>query len=199
MSRLGHEADMGEVRRVWVHVASKTERQVNVLNHLFIKKTLLASATIQQHVRCGIAVGLWIIKGLSHSTEITNNLQKLLICHDVMKSCNRAVFYHKHFGAQLRLSAEGASLRCFHKHSSLSLLSPMSPSFYYTALSGAAGDVYLSGPWCLASKQTLARVLVWSGPAPCFCSLLLLHIRITTEPQLANESQALTAHRTPAH
>lgn len=78
-----------------------------------------------------------------------------------------------------------------------------SPSFYprhplcYEALPGAAGDVYVSDPWCLASKQTLAWAPVPEGLH--VSALALLCICITTEPQLANQSQALTAHSLLAH
>lgn len=100
----------------------------------------------------------------------------------------------------------GVSLRCFHKHSSLFLYavprplplpSPHVTPLRYVALPGAAGDVYVSDPWCLASKQTLAwaPVLEWLHVS----AQGLLYICITTEPQLANESQALTAHRILAH
>lgn len=98
------------------------------------------------------------------------------------------------------VNKEEASLRCFHKHSSLLHYAHTphpQPSLCYVALPGAAGDVYVSDPWCLASKQRLARapVLDWLHVSP----LGLLYICVTTEPQLANESQVLTVHRMLTH
>lgn len=62
---------------------------------------------------------------------------------------------------------------------------------------GADCDVYVSDPWCLAGKQTLASASVLEqlhvfAPG-------LLSICIAAEPQLANERQAAAAVSTLAH
>lgn len=80
---------------------------------------------------------------------------------------------------------------------SLSLLHMSPTSFCFVALSGAAGDVYLSDLWCLASKQTLASVLVWTGSTFLFWAFSISTLPLNLSWLM--KVRPTTAHRMPAH